>query len=176
MGVFHKEVLFFDGGNIAGTKKQNENRCRLRAATVDIRNTVRLVERFSPLMKGDSVCGSKQQGIVKLFFQAEAPFLLVLQKKWGCIYIKAERSSLFLTVKRADSIRPYIFICSFWCKKSQVCKNCRQKTATLPCEMLLFGCLFFYQSLMFLNLFITSPETIPITTPVAVPVMMSTGR
>lgn len=75
------------------------------------------MERFSPLLKGDSVCGSKQQGIVKLFFQAEAPFLLVLQKKWGCICIKAERSSLFLTVKRADSIRPYIFICSFWCEK-----------------------------------------------------------
>ena len=34
---FKKKYSFFYGGNIAGTKKQNENRCQLRAATVDIR-------------------------------------------------------------------------------------------------------------------------------------------
>ena len=66
---------------------------------------------------------------------------------------------------------------TFGVKNRMFEKTADKKTATLHCEMLLFGRLFFKnQSLMFLNLFITSPETIPITTPVAVPVMMSTGR
>ena len=64
---------------VADTERQ-----RSRLETTDLP-----VVRFSPLLKGDSVCGSKLQGIEKLFFQAEAPFLLVFQKKWGCIYIKA---------------------------------------------------------------------------------------
>ena len=64
-----------------------------------LETTVLPVVRFGPLLKEDSVCGSKQQGIEKLFFQAEARFLLVFQKKPGCICINAERSSLFLTVK-----------------------------------------------------------------------------
>ena len=50
-----------------------------------LESTIRPAVRFSPLLKGDSVCGSKLQGIEKLFFQAEARFLLVFQKKWGCI-------------------------------------------------------------------------------------------
>ncbi len=90
---FINKYFFFLRREYSRDKKQNENRCRLRAATVDIRNNVRPVVRFSPLLKGDSVCGSKQQRIEKLFFQAEAPFLLVFQKKWGCIYIKAEWSA-----------------------------------------------------------------------------------
>ena len=76
---------------------------------------------------------------------------------------------------RIISVPTFLFA-AFCVKNRMFEKTADKKTATLPCEMLLFGRLVFYQSLMFLNLFITSPETIPITTPVAVPVMMSTGR
>ena len=38
-----------------------ENRCRLRTATLEIRNLVRSVVRFTPFDKGD-FCGSKNGG------------------------------------------------------------------------------------------------------------------
>ena len=70
-----------------------------------LETTVLPVVRFSPLLKGDSVCGSKQQGIEKLFFQAEAPFLLVFQKKWGCIHFRDVQRFLELAEQKSEWIR-----------------------------------------------------------------------
>ena len=49
-------------------------------------NTIRPAVRFSPLLKGDSVCGSKLQGIEKLFFQAQPGFFW-FSKRNGVVFI-----------------------------------------------------------------------------------------
>ena len=48
--------------------------------------TIRPMVRFSPLMEGDSVCGSKLQGIEKLFFQIQ-PHFFWFSKRNGVVSI-----------------------------------------------------------------------------------------
>ena len=51
-----------------------------------LETTVLPVVRFSTLLKGDSVCGSKQQGIEKLFFLVQSGFFW-FYKRNGVVFV-----------------------------------------------------------------------------------------
>ena len=51
-----------------------------------LETTVLPVVRFGPLLKEDSVCGSKQQGIEKLFFLVQSGFFW-FYKRNGVVFV-----------------------------------------------------------------------------------------